>query len=98
MAKRHDRYVLAAFVAFFVSRIVDVDMRALLRHRESLIAVAIALPFISFGLLGIYTGRISTEDGTYSRRKNPLVYWLLVGLSLSLGIVAMLFGLAAMWK
>jgi hypothetical protein len=83
-----------ALIAVFVYRLFGLDLHWL-RQIEHLIAVAFGLSVASFGLLGIYTGRVSHEDGTYSRSNNPFVYWVMVAASLIVGIGAILFGIDA---
>lgn len=83
-----------ALIAVFVYRLFGLDLRWL-RQIEHLIAVGFGLSFASFGLLGIYTGRMSHEDGTYSRSNNPFMYWVMVAASLLVGIGAILVGIGA---
>jgi hypothetical protein len=87
-------YVVAVFIAWAVAWMLGVDLRRW-RHLELALGVVVALPFISVGLLGIYAGKISDEDGVHSRSRHPFIYWMLIGVWLSLGIGALVFSIVA---
>ena len=53
---------------------------------------AIAIVAVSFGLLAIYTGKVSIR-GTFYRSKNPIMYWLGVAIILFFGISMFLVGI-----
>jgi hypothetical protein len=54
---------------------------------------AIALVFVSFGLLPIYTGVVRLRDGEFYRSKNPIWYWACVATILTIGIALFLAGI-----
>jgi len=54
---------------------------------------ALALVFVSFGLLAIYTGKVWMRGGAFLRSKNPIMYWVCVATILFFGIFLFLAGI-----
>ena len=87
-------YIAGVFLAVVVVWMVGMDARRW-RHLEQVIGIAVALPFVSLGLLGLYAGKMSDEGDRYTRAKNPVIYWMLIALSLSVGTGATVFSIIA---
>lgn len=56
----------------------------------SLAFAALALAFVSFGLLAIYAGEVSIRGGTFYRSRNPILYWFCVTMIFFIGIILFL--------
>ena len=81
-------YFIGVLIALYLSTSRDWDWLP-----PRLLVAALSLVFVSFGIRAIYTGEVWGKGGVFYRSTNPIMYWLLVAILFSFGIVVFLGGI-----